>query len=86
MATAARKEWQDWFAGDILFHRMIEDLAGLVESRAGAVLPLSRSFDVRYLRLRAREVKSNAKQTLKKLLRSSRPAVKKSPELLSSAE
>jgi hypothetical protein len=71
MASAARCEWETWFAGDVLFHRMIDDLADLIRSRGPARIPFSRPFDPRYLRLRARAAKSGVLESLGHLLRPS---------------
>lgn len=72
MAVAARSEWEQWFAPDVLFHRMTEALKDIVETRGVAEGVLCRKVTARYLRLRARAAKS----ALKNLLRPSRRALR----------
>lgn len=84
MASAARREWEQWFAPDVLFHRMMEDLKDLAGSAGSA--SLSRPFDLRYARLRARAAKSAAKQALKPLLRAGPGVAKKNPSLAAGAK
>ena len=64
MASAARREWEQWFAPHVLFHRMTEAVADIMENRHAPESVLNREFDARYLRLRAREVKGNFKKSV----------------------
>jgi hypothetical protein len=68
MGPAARREWEEWFAPDTLFHRMTESLKNIVETRRIPESVLCRRVTARYLRLRARD----AKAKLQNLLRPSR--------------
>ena len=54
MARAAREEMERWFAPDVLFHRMTESIKEIMETRAAPESVLSRRFNARHLRLRAR--------------------------------
>ena len=54
MALAARREWEQWFAPDVLFHRMTEELKDILESRRAPESVLGRKLNLRYLRLRLR--------------------------------
>lgn len=65
MAQAARREWEAWFAPEVLFHRMAEGLKDIVETRRAPESVLSRKISARYLRLRARAAKGNLKGLLK---------------------
>ena len=69
MAQAARREWEQWFAPDVLFHRMTEGMAEIMNHRRAPERVLSREFDPRYLRLRAREVKANFKKGVRQFCR-----------------
>jgi hypothetical protein len=68
MAKAARAAWEEWFAPDVLFHRMIESCRDLQESRTHAVKARARHFDLRYLRLRARGWKQEVKSAVHRLI------------------
>jgi len=65
MARAARCEWEQWFAPDVLFHRMTEGLKDIVEKRTAPESVLCREVSGRYLRLRARAVKAKLKEMLR---------------------
>jgi hypothetical protein len=82
MAQAARKAWADWFAPDVLFHRMIESCRDLIESRATAAAVLPKRVDLRYLRLRARVWKHGVKSALGRLSRKLKPSGAPAPDLL----
>lgn len=61
MALAARRTWEQWFAPDVIFHRMTEGLADIIRNRRSPEYVLSRKFDGRHLRLQARAMKSSLK-------------------------
>jgi hypothetical protein len=67
MARAARAAWEEWFAPDVLFHRMIEACRDISESRATSEKAPARHFDLRYLRLCARGWKQEVKGIVGKL-------------------
>ena len=75
MARAARLAWEEWFAPEVLFHRMIEGCREILEDRPAAGKARARHFDLRYLRLRAREWKQEVKHALGRL----RPPERKLP-------
>ena len=64
MGRAARRAWEDWFAPDVLFHRMAENCKDLIESRSISENMVPRKVDFRYLRLRAREWKHEIKSSV----------------------
>jgi hypothetical protein len=61
MAAAARREWEQWFAPDVLFHRMTEALSEIIQTRRISESVLCRKVTARYLYLRAREAKAKIK-------------------------
>jgi hypothetical protein len=65
MAAAARKEWEEWFAPETLFHRMTEALKEIIEKRRKPESVLSRKVTARYLRLRARAAKGQLRDLLR---------------------
>lgn len=67
MARAARTAWEDWFAPDVLFHRMIESCRDILASRKASEKPRSPNVDLRYLRLRARGWKGEVKSVVNRL-------------------
>jgi hypothetical protein len=67
MARAARAAWEEWFAPDVLFHRMIEGCADILASRKESEKPRSPHADLRYLRLRARGWKGEVKSVVSRL-------------------
>ncbi len=67
MAKAARLAWEEWFAPDVLFHRMIEGCRDIMESRPFSEKARARHFDLRYLRLRARGWKQEVKSAVGRL-------------------
>jgi hypothetical protein len=64
MAAAARREWEDWFAPDTLFHRMTESLKEIIETRPAPESVLCRKVTARYLRLKARDAKSKLRNLI----------------------
>ena len=58
MARAARCEWEQWFASDVLFHRMVESCRDIIAQRRLPESVLRRKWDARYMRLRLRELKA----------------------------
>jgi hypothetical protein len=80
MAQAARREWQDWFAPDVLFHRMTEALHDIMQTRRSPESVLARKLSARYVRLRARAAKGNLKGLVKQTVESLRSkASRKTP-------
>lgn len=67
MAKAARAAWEEWFAPDVLFHRMIESCRDILASRKESEKPRSPNADLRYLRLRARGWKGEVKSVVSRL-------------------
>ena len=67
MAKAARLAWEEWFAPDVLFHRMIEGCRDILEQRSCTVRAPRRRLDLRYLHLRARGLKHEVKSALGRL-------------------
>ncbi|HEX4085241.1 MAG TPA: exostosin family protein [Chthoniobacteraceae bacterium] len=67
MAAAARREWLEWFAPEVLFHRMTEQCLDIHRSRLGR--PGWNMLDGRYLWLRAREAKWQAKRWIARAVR-----------------
>jgi hypothetical protein len=65
MAAAARREWEEWFAPEALFHRMTEALKDIVEKRRKPESALCRKVTARYLRLRARAAKGQLRDLLR---------------------
>jgi hypothetical protein len=65
MAAAARREWEQWFAPETLFHRMTEALKDIVETRRTPESVLCRKVTARYLRLRARAIKGQIRNLLR---------------------
>jgi len=61
MSAAARTEWEQWFAPEVMFHRMTEALKDIVETRTVPESVLCRKVTGRYLRLRARAMKGKIK-------------------------
>ena len=74
MARAARKAWEDWFAPDVLFHRMIESCRDIMESRSVSEKVMPRRVDLRYLRLRARVLKQELKTAVGRVGRKLKPS------------
>ena len=67
MAVAARREWLEWFAPDVLFHRMVEQCLDIHRNRLGR--PGWDLLDGRYLWLRARETKWRTKKLISRAVR-----------------
>lgn len=65
MARAARGAWEEWFAPEVLFHRMTEALKDIMETRRAPESVLSRKITARYLRLRARAAKGKLRSLLR---------------------
>ena len=57
MARNARSAWEQWFAPDVLFHRMIENCGDILTTRSDSRLFKPRLLNVRYLYLLARSIK-----------------------------
>ncbi len=57
MAVAARRAWEDWFAPDVLFHRMAEGCQDIVLCRRLPEAFWHRTVSLRYLRVSARYIK-----------------------------
>jgi hypothetical protein len=67
MAKAARAAWEEWFAPDVLFHRMIESCRDILASRKEAETPRSPNANLRYLRLRVRGWKCEVRSVISRL-------------------
>jgi hypothetical protein len=65
MAATARREWEQWFAPNVLFHRMTESLKEIVETRRVPESVLCREITARYVRLRLRAAKGQLKNLLR---------------------
>jgi hypothetical protein len=81
MAQAARREWEQWFAPDTLFHRMAESLKDIVKTRRTPERILCRKITARYLRVRLRAAKAKVKSfisSFRKRPASPRPAERQS--------
>jgi hypothetical protein len=74
MARAARKAWEDWFAPEVLFHRMIDGCQDLIERRSVSEKARPRQLDLRYLRLRARGWKGELKTAVRRFGRTLKPS------------
>jgi glycosyltransferase involved in cell wall biosynthesis len=74
MAAAARREWEEWFAPETLFHRMTEALKEIVKTRGTPESVLCRKVTARYLRLRARALKGQIRDILRPGRLGQRPA------------
>jgi Exostosin family len=79
MALAARREWEQWFAPDVLFHRMTEGIGDIVKTRRVPEGVLSRKFDTRYLRLRVRAAKGNFKHALRQFCGTLQTKIQRKP-------
>ena len=64
MGYGARREWVEWFAPDVLFHRMVELCLDLRRQRMLSGVFKSDLLDARYLWLRGREAKWRIKTAL----------------------
>lgn len=69
MSKAARLAWEEWFAPDVLFHRMVEGCKDIMESRSGSEAVLPKKVNLRYLHLCARGWKHGLKASVGRLLR-----------------
>lgn len=69
MSKAARVAWEEWFAPDVLFHRMVEACTEIMEKRRSPQSSLPRKVNLRYLHLRARGWKHEFKASVSRLLR-----------------
>ena len=67
MAAAARNAWEEWFSPEVMFHRMIDNLRGIIEARKAPETPVNVTLDFRYWRLRVRNARSSLKQAAKQL-------------------
>jgi len=76
MARNARSAWEQWFAPDVLFHRMIENCGDILTSLAGRRLSRPRLVNVRFLYLLARSVKWRIKERATKGVKNLRPSKK----------
>ncbi|MGA3170989.1 MAG: exostosin family protein [Chthoniobacteraceae bacterium] len=85
MAEAARREWEQWFSPQVLFHRMIEGLREIVANRTEPERLAPEGFDLRYWRLRARAMKTNIKQAAGQLGGALRARLQKGPAAMSVA-
>jgi len=84
MAQAARREWEQWFAPEALFHRMTEALKEIVETRRAPESALCRKVTARYLRLRARAAKGQLRDLLRRSSRAHRSSTPERQPLTSS--
>ena len=65
MAAAARHVWVDYFARDVIWHRMIESIVDIQQTRGGFPAQMRRYMpDRRYARLYLRHAKHRVMQTL----------------------
>ena len=69
MSNAARAAWEEWFAPNVLFHRMVEACTEIMEKRWSPQSSFSRKVNLRYLHLRARGWKHELKTSVSRLLR-----------------
>lgn len=74
MSVAAHQAWEDWFAADTLFHRMIDGCKDLMERRSVSEKARRRRVDLRYLHLRARGWKGDLKGVVSRFGRTLRPS------------
>ena len=85
MAQTARRDWEEWFAPETLFHRMTEYLKEIVETRRSPESLLCRKVTARYLRLRLRTAKGRLKGLLRPGNRAARSSNSRSETLASGA-
>ncbi len=64
MVKGVRPAYDEWFANDVLFHRMIESCRDIMERRPSPEKARSGRLDLRYLRLRARGWKHEVKTAM----------------------
>jgi len=69
MSQAARSAWEQWFAPDVIFHRMIESCAEILSNHTGRETPWPRLLNSRYLYLMARSLKWRLKEQVTKAVR-----------------
>ncbi len=65
MAASAFRACQEWFAPDVIFHRMMESCQELLHS--GEAFEPASSFNRQYIRFTAREAKAKARQFWRQL-------------------
>ncbi len=61
MCAEARRAWEEWFAPDVLFHRMVDGCIDIMARRKVREERLQHRLSLRYLRLRARGLKTQLK-------------------------
>lgn len=66
MAERARAEWEEWFAPDVRFHRMVESCADILRTRRLPEAVSQRLPNLRKLWLRGRRVKAMLRDALQK--------------------
>ena len=62
MSRTARTAWEQWFAPDVLFHRMIESCTDILSGCAGRLIHRPRLLNRRYVYLLARSIKWKLKK------------------------
>jgi hypothetical protein len=62
MASEALRQWDQWFSPGVLFHRMVEACGELLVARRLPETVAQKLPNARYLRLRAREIKSQLRR------------------------
>jgi hypothetical protein len=65
MAVAARNAWEEFFAPEVKFHRMVDALSHIMSKRTAPESELCRKVTGRYLRLKARETKARIRGLLR---------------------
>ena len=64
MGALARRQWEEWFAPDVLFHRMAEGCRDIMEKRRTSNPAWPDMFNRRFLYLLARSMKSRVRSRL----------------------
>lgn len=73
MARNARSAWEQWFAPEVLFHRMIESCRDILKAGISSRPFKPRLLNVRYLYLLARAIKSQVRERAQRALKNLRP-------------
>lgn len=66
MAAAARRAWEEWFAPNVLFHRMIEDCRAIMEEGQSGNGMRQRGPDRRYAALYLRSIARGARDRVRR--------------------
>ncbi len=67
MGKLARCAWDEWFASDVLFHRMVEACAYLMQQRRWPEWLAMNRPSLRYYRVRARDLKAKFRSVARKV-------------------